>query len=211
MGVALEGSAHLLGKFLWREAHQYAAVLGAASDRREFPLQAARYTPRFSCRRRLRPYTLGTDTDTQALEALEGGKFVSQSEMPFSEVPNRYPLQRSRIAPGQLRQLPYRDILPAEQGIDRKGNVAAESLHGACAAPRRESGQQGRCRLERRMRHSQRQLRKGVSGDGREALGQTRLPGSDKVRNDLTLRSRAQLGNATPHSGSSACGVRHLT
>lgn len=32
------------------------------------------------------PYTLGADTDTQALEALEGGKFVSQSEMPFSEV-----------------------------------------------------------------------------------------------------------------------------
>ncbi|WP_237400291.1 hypothetical protein [Rhodovulum sulfidophilum] len=38
-----------LGKFLWREAHQHAAMLRAASDRREFPLQAARHTPRLRC------------------------------------------------------------------------------------------------------------------------------------------------------------------
>jgi len=61
------------------------------------------------------------------LKALAGGKFVSQTEMPFTKMADRHPLQRSRIAPGQLRQLPYRNLLPAEQGIDWKGNVAAES------------------------------------------------------------------------------------
>jgi hypothetical protein len=83
----------------------------------------------------------------------------------------------------------------------RESNVTAKLQHGAGAIPGRKPRQQGGCRLEGSMRHRQRQTRKVRSGGGREALGQTVLPRSDKDRTGLTLRSQTPLGDATLISG----------